>query len=371
MLNDDPYLDQALMNEFFAEYEDAQLAIFAIIDPLIQSRGCSFDFEPMSEVFRRLHTIKGNYRMIGEYLQSDTVHYLETLLACFKSGTCDCILERLYLIKVIVEELRFLTLKKIQQQNVMTQLKQLADDIEIISSLPEVDLSKNILGFLQTVDLQGDYDIDFDLDTILTHTETPANASEDVQQIINNNDDLVFFKGLIEQLETFIPFWLHRSQKIMDLIVPMNRARDRLVDEEQLIAAIFMHDVGMGFIAPFITHKPYSLEPDEAIIMQDHIHLGSEFLKRIPGWDEAASIVAAHHENWNGSGYPLGLKAEQICHGARLLAIGDAYWAMTNDRMYVYKKKPDINALMDINKNSGVLYDEQWVAVFNEVLKKR
>lgn len=373
MNDEELYLDQSLINDFFAEYEDAQVEINNAIEQLMIEVRQEF----VDSIFRRVHSVKSNLRMIGEKQQSDIIHYLEDILACAKKNTFKDIIPLLYLVRVIIEEVRFLTKKQFQDGIGAEMLGGLKNDLEVLSGLPESDLPKNLRGFLATIELQGDYDVNFSLQDLSAANSTASYDQNDtpkndingrIEQLVTENADLVFFKELIEQLEAFMPFWQDRSKKILQLLIDMNRVRNFLVDEQQLIAAAYMHDIGMGFIAPFITHKPFALEADEEIIMQDHIHHGSEILKRIPGWEVAARMVAEHHESIDGSGYPLGLTGANICEGAKLLAIGDAYWAMTNDRMHVYRKKPAVNALMDINKKSGLIYDEQWVTAFNEVL---
>ena len=378
MMNEDElYIDQSLIDDFFAEYEEAQEEINYVIN-ILDNRYDSDELDGfLDTIYRRVHSIKSNFRMIGEKQQSDIIHFLENIFTSLKHNSGVNVQAVLYLVKVIIEEVRFLTLNKFQQRDVSDVLNRLESDLDVLSGLPESDLEKNLQGFLSSFELQGDYDANFSLDILMEEQKSEVvepsyvevSFQKEIDDIIAGNADLTFFRELIEQLESFLPFWHGRSRKILDLLIAMNRARDNRVDEQQLIAAILMHDIGMGFIAPFITHKPFNLDPDEEIIMRDHVHQGKALLSRIPGWQEAARMIASHHENYDGSGYPLGLSGDNICHGARLLAIGDAFWAMTNDRMYVYKKKPVINALMDINKKAGVLYDEQWVTVFNEVLK--
>lgn len=377
MNEEELYIDQSLINDFFSEYEEAQDEINCVIETMDSPFDKQQEKAFLDTIYRRIHSIKSNFRMIGEKQQSDIIHYLENIFTTIKDKTNENIEAVLYLIKVVIEEVRFLTLKKFQQQMLPEILNRLENDLEVLSGLPVSDLQKNLLDFLTTIELQGDYEANFSLDFLKESQEQiifdtnfiKTSLIADINNVINNNNDLIFFRELIEQLESFHPFWHGRSEKILVLLIAMNRARGSKVDEEQLIAAVLMHDIGMGFIAPFITHKPYNLDPDEEIIMRDHVHQGYELLNRIPGWQDASKMIASHHENFDGSGYPLGLAGDDICEGARLLAIGDAFWAMTNDRMYVYKKKPVINALMDINKHSGVIYDEQWVVVFNDVLK--
>lgn len=374
MNDEELYLDQSLINDFFAGYEDAQNDINNAIAQLL----IAYETALIDRIFRLVHSVKSNLSMIGEKQSSDIMHSLEDILSGLRNNRFEDIQPVLHLLQVVIEEVRIQNRNKLYDGKATTPLDSLQSDMEVLASLPEADLVKNLKGFLTTIELQGDYDVAF-LNALYDEPVSAVSLSADdsneavdraIESMVSGNTDLSFFRELIEQLENFLPFWRGRSKKILQMLMAMNRIRGGRVDEQQLIAAVYMHDIGMGFIAPFITHKPYCLEADEELIMRDHIHHGSELLKRIPAWQAAADMVAAHHERIDGSGYPLGLKADQICDGAKLLAIGDAYWAMTNDRMYVYKKKPVVNALMDINKKSGVLYDEQWVNAFNQVLNK-
>lgn len=95
-----------------------------------------------------------------------------------------------------------------------------------------------------------------------------------------------------------------------------------------------LHDVGKIGVPDRILRKPGQLDPDERRVMEMHPRLGYEMLQDISFLEEAAQIVFTHHERWDGSGYPRGLRAEEIPLGARIFAVADTIDAMTWRRPY-------------------------------------
>jgi len=96
----------------------------------------------------------------------------------------------------------------------------------------------------------------------------------------------------------------------------------------------FLHDIGKMGIPDSILRKPGPLTNEEREIMRTHCGIGFAVLKRIPFLKDAAEIVLTHQECFDGSGYPRGLKGEQIPLGARIFAVADTLDAMISDRPY-------------------------------------
>src|SRR5271156_2581890 len=102
----------------------------------------------------------------------------------------------------------------------------------------------------------------------------------------------------------------------------------------QIARAAFLHDIGKMAIPDLILRKPGPLTPEERDIMRTHCDIGYNMVKRIPFLREAAEIVLSHQEYFDGTGYPRGLRAEEIPLGARIFAVADALDAMISDRVY-------------------------------------
>lgn len=138
---------------------------------------------------------------------------------------------------------------------------------------------------------------------------------------------------------------------------------------ELILNASPMHDVGKIGIPDHILLKPGKFEPDEWEIMKTHVTIGGEILS---GNDStllkmAAEIALTHHEKWDGSGYPNGLRGDAIPLVGRIVAISDVFDALTSERPY--KKAWSVeDAVVFINDQSGLHFDPQIVTLFNENL---
>jgi putative nucleotidyltransferase with HDIG domain len=117
-----------------------------------------------------------------------------------------------------------------------------------------------------------------------------------------------------------------------------------------------LHDIGKIGISDSILHKPGKLTEDEWKIMRVHPDIGARIVERIPFLQECMTVVRYHHERWNGSGYPLGLKETDIPLHARIFAVADVFDALTSKRSYRSKSTPD-EAVQYLLEQSNVLFD--------------
>jgi putative two-component system response regulator len=145
----------------------------------------------------------------------------------------------------------------------------------------------------------------------------------------------------------------------------LRRMRDNGVDlgnttEEVLLAGILLHDIGKIFTPKEILYKPGPLTEDEWKIMHRHPSDGAEVLEQIAGLKEMAINVRYHHERYDGSGYPEGLKGEGIPIGARIASVVDAFDAMVSDRPY--RKAVSVEqAIEELKRCRGSQFDPQVV----------
>jgi len=131
----------------------------------------------------------------------------------------------------------------------------------------------------------------------------------------------------------------------------------------QIYWGALLHDIGKIGIADAILLKPGALNEGEWLEMRTHPEKGHRIVAQIPGMEEAAEIVLSHEEHFDGSGYPRGIKGEQISLGARLFAVIDTLDAMTSDRSYRKALSFD-QARAEIVKMSGTQFDPAAVQAF-------
>jgi response regulator RpfG family c-di-GMP phosphodiesterase len=127
-----------------------------------------------------------------------------------------------------------------------------------------------------------------------------------------------------------------------------------------------LHDIGKINVSDDILKKPERLDMSEWAAMKRHPIVGHEILQGIPFLEGASRIVAEHHECWDGSGYPSGLRGEEIAIGARILAVIDAFDAMISDRAY-RKRQSYAEALAEIEKFAGTQFDPIVVDAFKQI----
>jgi putative nucleotidyltransferase with HDIG domain len=134
-------------------------------------------------------------------------------------------------------------------------------------------------------------------------------------------------------------------------------------------AAALLHDVGKLGIPDQVLNKPGPLTPDEYELVKEHAAIGADLLAAVPFNGPLALIVRHHHENWDGTGYPNGLRGLDIPVGARVLAIADCYDALTSDRPY----RPALSheaAVAMIRERRATMYDADLVDTFLRIVQR-
>lgn len=159
------------------------------------------------------------------------------------------------------------------------------------------------------------------------------------------------------------------ADRLQDLVMALGAAlnlSERTLADLRLLAKF--HDIGKVGIPDRILFKPGRLNAEEFKEMQRHSEIGHRIAQSAPDLLPIADCILRHHEWWNGQGYPLGLKEESIPLECRILAIADAYDAMTSNRPYRRALSQE-QAFQELNKNRGIQFDPQLVPIFIQVIK--
>ncbi len=156
-------------------------------------------------------------------------------------------------------------------------------------------------------------------------------------------------------------------QRVKDYMIAMSRALNlpEIQDSDIELLAI-LHDIGKVAIPNHILDKPDKLTPKEWDIMRSHSEIGFRIASRTPELIAIAEPILYHHERWDGKGYPLGLEGASIPLSSRILAVVDAYDAMTHDRSY-HKGISVTEALAEIKRCAGTQFDPTIAQLFLEI----
>jgi diguanylate cyclase (GGDEF)-like protein/putative nucleotidyltransferase with HDIG domain len=139
------------------------------------------------------------------------------------------------------------------------------------------------------------------------------------------------------------------------------------VDQQAVKTAALLHDIGKLAVPEHILAKPGPLTPDEFQKVRMHPQIGADIINSVPFPYPVAPLVLGHHERWDGRGYPMGLKGEQIPLGARILCLVDYFDALTSDRPYHKPLSIDAAAAL-IREEAGKALDPMAVDTFLRIL---
>lgn len=152
-----------------------------------------------------------------------------------------------------------------------------------------------------------------------------------------------------------------RLQMMVEAVAQAIGLSERTVNDLRLLAQF--HDIGKVGIPDSIVFKQGKLTEDEHRIMQRHCDIGHRIALSVPDLLRISDWILKHHEWWNGQGYPLGLEGEEIPVECRIIAIADAYDAMTNDRPY-RRAMSHQDAVEELRRRAGIQFDPRLVEVF-------
>ncbi|MDI6769456.1 MAG: HD-GYP domain-containing protein [Anaerolineales bacterium] len=175
---------------------------------------------------------------------------------------------------------------------------------------------------------------------------------------------------LANVIETRDPYTAGHVDRVRRLALSMAYALNWNTEDIVILEfGAILHDVGKIIVPRQVLQKIGPLNDEEWKMIHEHPHIGAQILDGVDHLRPAISYVLYHHEWWNGKGYPYGLKGADIPREGRLLAIVDAFDAMTSDRPYCRSVSVD-EALTEMRKQSGVCFDPEMVDVFIRSYKR-
>ena len=362
-------IDDEIINDYRENLSDQyEVAANAIQDLETNPQ----DSDAVHRVFRALHTVKGNSNLCQLDILTKFCHAVEELTVAMRQGEVSY--------TSIIGELILLSLDKIKEvsedlfnnRQVDTDLLDKVEELlDSIAKQPKISLTQNAAQIIslfanRTLQTQGMevYGID---SLVQTEKERPQILNTSVPDDISGS--LMHFKQLSLLLEAKIPFWEGRIQRTLPLVLGLNEKLGKPEDPSQLTAALYMHDIGFAFLDEKFWSSEMKFTAADMKMMQTHPELAANLMSHMPDWKDATQIVLQHHERWNGTGYPRGIKGDNIRPGAQLVAVVDAFESMTHSRPDRQYKRSILRAMTEINNCSGTQFSPHVTSLFNTVVR--
>jgi HPt (histidine-containing phosphotransfer) domain-containing protein len=351
--------DREMFDEFVENLADQAPNIERIV---AQLKRAPTDGALIANLFRALHNIKGDSAICKVDIGVAIAHPIETLLARLRGGEIaftDLIAEVVLLAMDRLE----LVIEALGGGKAATNLKlaELVGGLEGLALAPAAELGARAIKLVESV--TGFRPV---------HAAAQEKAAPAPTQSSSNPSaaaDLQFFRTLAMQFEARSPLFKGRTSRLLRLALDTNATAGRPIDPVQLEAAVCLHDVGMMFLPESIWLKVGRLSDEEVATLRGHPALSAGLLERMNGWQEAARMVAQHHEMPDGRGYPLGLKGDAILPGAKVIAIADAFEAVMLKHSHRGQSRSLLRAIAEINACDNQFAPE-WIDPFNTVIRR-
>jgi len=315
----------------------------------------------IANLFRALHNVKGDAAICKVDVGVIVAHPIETLLARLRGGELafsDLLAEVILLAMDRLE----LAVDALSTGKGFGHLKmvELVGGLESMTNVPAADIDELAVKLIESV--TGFRPVR----AAPQVRPAPVHAARGADKVAS---DLKFFRQLALQLEARSPLFKGRTGRLLRLALETNGVGGKPVDAVQLEAAVYMHDIGMMFLPESVWLKVGQLTDEDKRALRDHPNYAAGLLERIEHGQEAARIVAQHHEMPDGGGYPVGLKGDAICAGAKILAIVDAFEAVTLKQSHRGQNRSLLRAIAEINACDRQFAPE-WIGHFNTVVRR-
>ena len=324
------------------------------------------DSDEINNLFRSMHSLKGNCRMVFLDPLVTSTHMLEEIVSDLRAGRYDY--------NKLLGEYIFTTVSRIEKMVSdllqggdlnLSRLQQL--DLEIISLRDAADTDRlHIAEQLLNREVIDD-----------TATEIPADIEDNNTQAEESSadtqteTDLEFFYSLGLKLDSLSIYNRDRIKEVNNLCQSINEELQNPVDTDQLSCAVYLHDLAMPLVPPRILNLDRELRREEASIYYDHCRVAAELLLRMPLWCDAAYMIAQHHEHFDGSGFPNRCRGDEIHLGAAIIAVSDCFEEMLFRQTDISPRKNLFKAVNEVNSFTDSHFCPEVVNAFNVVIRRR
>ncbi|SBS26342.1 Cyclic di-GMP phosphodiesterase response regulator RpfG [Marinomonas aquimarina] len=350
-------LDQELKDDLLECYIEAQQEIEAIVND-IESSG--FSHEKLDNLFRSLHSMKGNCSVCFLDPLVDALHRLEEIVDGMRGGyiAYDSLLGEL--INLVLDKILHLLRQLHQYHGADTALLNLLQ-----SYLDKIYAEDDHQGRIRYAEAFFAKINDDEAVEEEKAKQEPESLLVKVTFDEAQQQDIEHFRQLSHRLNKLLGYSPERGERILKLSLLINQECSDPVDKAQLSAAAYMHNMGMAMIL-----KCAEDEAAKQRAERNHPMVGAQLLSKHPGWDQASEMVITYKERFDGSGYPEGLVGGMIPQGAFILSMAvrfiDVVWGKSGDEY----KKSAMRAIQKVNSESGKGIPPHLVDAFNRAVRK-
>ena len=203
-------------------------------------------------------------------------------------------------------------------------------------------------------------------DVRLMRTKTGGSENDSIESLrellLHSHQGFLMLDALVTAVDNKDRYTRRHSEDVMRYAIQI--ADDLNLDknaQHTLQVAALLHDVGKIGVPDRILRKPGLLTDEEFDAIRQHPMMGAVIVGAVPGFEETLEAIRHHHERWDGAGYPFGLAGHEVPQSARIMAVADAYSAMTMDRPYRQGKLPE-DAFGILLQGAGSQWDPECVA---------
>ena len=346
--------DEEMIREFGDEFTDACELIEETLDQLADAPG---DMDLVNALFRHVHTVKGNLRMVEFNNIALFVHAIEDIIDAIRHGQLNY--------DFLLKDVTLLAMEKVQDMFNAAFAGQALGDFEhlpvqeILEKIPEQDQHYHQL----VIDACRLLDPGYEPPANNRQQESPP-QQEEVSE--NAGQDLVGFHQMAIKFENRLPGWEMRTEHLLEICQEMNVAAGNPIDPSQLAAAVCLHDIAMDTESAPLTAADWQGIENPG----KHIALALRLVRSFPGWTDAARIIQQHHERVDGSGFPQGLAGDEIGEGARLLAVAERFVDLVMNEVD-FNKANIMKALKQMNAEFDARLDRCWLDPLIQVIRQR
>lgn len=350
--------DPEALQDFLEQYYDHAPTIERDIARLRNNSG---DREGIAELFRTVHSIKGDAALCKVGVAIAVAQPIETVLTRLREG-------EITLTPLLAESMLLafdrleLALEGLASKKPIESLRllPLVQGLEKIGLAPAANIESVACDLIEAVT---------DIRPAATAASPRGRAPTARVESSRLAGDLQFFRTLALQLEHRSPLFRGRTNRVLRLALEANLAADSPVDPVQLEAAVYLHDIGMMLLPESIWLKAGRMTDEERRALKAHPEYAAGLVERMAGWEEAAEVIRQHHEKPDGTGYPRGLKSAAIVAGAKILAIVDAFEAVMLKHIERGRNRSVLRAIAEVNACDDQFAPE-WIKPFNQVIRR-